>query len=200
MFLLIAFIVLYSIILHELAHAKVAEIMGDPTARMYGRMTLNPLSHLDPIGTLLPILLIMSGAPIVFGWAKPVPINPYNFTDYKKGTLFVSAAGIITNLFVAWILATIVRFVPLNNLIHEALIYGIHINIVLAVFNLIPIPPLDGSKILTMLLPSEYAQYIYQMEPYGFIILVLVLIFPPTQYLLWTIIDFVFRLMMVGLF
>jgi len=196
-YLLIVFILLYSIVLHELAHGKVAELVGDTTARMYGRLTLNPIPHLDLFGTLLPILLLMSGAPIVFGWAKPVPINPYNFTDYKKGMIWVSAAGIITNLFLAWILAIVVKFLPLPTIFHQALLFGVQINIVLAVFNLLPIPPLDGSKLFQMILPSQYSEFIYRLEPYGFFLLVLILIFPPTQMLLWAVINFIFNLMMI---
>jgi Zn-dependent protease len=204
-YILIAFILLYSIILHELAHGKVAEMMGDPTARMYGRITLNPVPHLDPFGTLLPVFLLLVGAPIVFGWARPVPINPYNFTDYKKGMIFVSAAGVVTNLFVAWILATIVKFIPAQSsegmyVLAQALNFGVRINIVLAVFNLIPVPPLDGSRILSMLLPYEYAQYIHRMEPFGIFILLFILMFPPTQMLLWGIISFVYNLMMIKMF
>lgn len=203
-YLLIAFILLYSIILHELAHGRVAEMMGDSTARLSGRITLNPIPHLDLFGTLLPVLLLVSGSPIVFGWAKPVPINPYNFSDYRRGMIWVSVAGVLTNLFVAWVLATIVKLLPANTefmyVISGALTFGVRINIILAVFNLIPIPPLDGSRLLSMLLPYEYAQYIYRMEPFGFIILLFVLIFPPTQALLWAIISFVYNLMMVRLF
>jgi len=199
-YLLIAAILLYSIILHELAHGKVAEMMGDSTARMSGRITLNPIPHLDLFGTMLPILLLISGSPIVFGWAKPVPINPYNFTDYKRGMIWTSIAGVLTNLFVAWVLATIVKFIPaetqLTYIISSALLFGVRINIILAVFNLIPIPPLDGSRLLSMLLPYEYAQYIYRMEPFGFFILLFMLIFPPTQALLWAIISFVYNLVM----
>jgi Zn-dependent protease len=204
-YVLIAVILLYSIILHEMAHGKVAEMMGDGTARMYGRLTLNPIPHLDPFGTLLPVLLVLIGSPIVFGWAKPVPINPYNFTDYKKGMIWVSAAGILTNLFVAWALATIVKLLPEATssgmyIFQQALLFGVRINIVLAIFNLIPVPPLDGSKLLSMFLPYEYAQYIYKMEPFGFFILIFLLMFPPTQALLWGIISFVYNLMMFKIF
>jgi len=200
-YVLIAFILLYSIILHEIAHAKVAEMMGDSTARFSGRITLNPIPHLDLFGTLLPIMLLLSGSPLVFGWAKPVPINPYNFNDYKKGMLYVSAAGIVTNLFVAWLLATVVKFIPVEMyVLAAALKFAVRINIVLAVFNLLPIPPLDGSKIFSMLLPHQYSQYIYKIEPYGFMILLLVLIFPPTQMLLWSIISFIYNLMMIKIF
>jgi len=198
-YLIVLFILLYSIILHELAHAKVAEIMGDPTARLAGRITLNPIPHLDLFGTVLPLLLFLSGAPIIFGWAKPVPINPYNFHDQRRGILFVSAAGIVANLFVAWVLATILKFLPYSYL-NEALQFGVRINVVLAIFNLIPIPPLDGSKLFETLLPYPYSEYIYRMEPYGFFILLFILIFPPTQMLLWFVIDFVYNLLMVRLF
>ncbi len=204
-YLMIAFILLYSIILHELAHGMVAEMMGDSTARMYGRITLNPVPHLDLFGTLLPVLLLISGSPIVFGWAKPVPINPYNFNDYRKGMIFVSAAGVVTNLFVAWMLATVVKFLPSPDsaffyVLTEALLFGVRINIVLAVFNLIPVPPLDGSKLFSMFLPQQYAEYIYRMEPFGFFILLFILIFPPTQMLLWAIISFIYDLMMFRVF
>jgi Zn-dependent protease len=204
-YILIAFILLYSIILHELAHGKVAEMMGDTTARMYGRLTLNPIPHLDLFGTLLPVILLLTGAPIIFGWAKPVPINPYNFSDYKKGMLWVSSAGILTNLLVAWILATIVKMLPAPQtdtmyIVTHAMLFGVRINIVLALFNLLPIPPLDGSKIFSMLLPSEFSEYIRRMEPFGFMILLFILMFSPTRNLLWGAINFVYNLMMMKLF
>lgn len=204
-YVLIALILLYSIILHELAHGKVAQMMGDPTAHMYGRLTLNPIPHLDPFGTLLPIILVLIGSPIVFGWAKPVPINPYNFNDYKKGMIWVSAAGILTNLFVAWVLATVVKLLPPATtsgmyILQQALLFGVRINIVLAIFNLIPVPPLDGSKLLSMFLPYQYSEMIRRMEPFGFMILLFVLMFPPTQMLLWGLISFVYNLMMIRLF
>jgi Zn-dependent protease len=204
-YFLVVFILLYSIILHELAHGKAAELMGDGTARMYGRMTLNPIPHLDLFGTMLPVALIFLGSPIVFGWAKPVPINPYNFTDYKKGMLWVSSAGILTNLFVAWVLATVVKLLPAPQavemrVVQQALLFGVRINVVLAVFNLLPIPPLDGSRLFAMLLPYRYSQYIDRMEPFGFFILIFVLMFPPTQMLLWGVVSLIYGLLMVELF
>jgi Zn-dependent protease len=204
-YLLIAFILLYSIILHELAHGKVAEMMGDSTARMYGRITLNPLPHLDLFGTLLPVLLLISGSPIVFGWAKPVPINPYNFNDYRKGMLYVSAAGIVTNLFVAWILATVVKLLPAPGsaemyVLQQALMFGVRINIVLAVFNFLPIPPLDGSKIFSMILPYRYSQYIDRMEPFGFFILIFIFMSGLAHTVILPIISFIYNLMMIRIF
>lgn len=203
-YILIALILLYSIILHELAHAKAAELMGDPTPKYAGRLTLNPIPHIDPVGTLLPLLLLISSSPVVFGWAKPVPINPYNFRDVKKGTLVVSAAGVLTNLSLAWLLATIFKFLPAtildNRFLSSAFEFGIRINVVLAVFNLIPIPPLDGSKILLSILPAQYRETAYFLERYGLLILLFLLLFPPTALLLNSMIDFVYNLLMLGTF
>lgn len=204
-YILIAFILLYSIILHELAHAKVAEMMGDPTARMHGRITLNPIPHLDPYGTALPVLLLLLRAPIVFGWAKPVPINPYNFRDYKKGMIYVSSAGIVANLFVAWMLATVVKFLPEANstgmyVLQQALMFGVRINIVLAVFNFLPIPPLDGSRIFSMILPYRYSQYIDRMEPFGFFILIFIFMSGLAHMVILPIINFIYNLMMFSIF
>ncbi|MFC1568429.1 site-2 protease family protein [Candidatus Margulisiibacteriota bacterium] len=202
---LIAVILLYSIILHEIAHGKVAEMMGDPTAKMYGRLTLNPIPHLDPFGTALPVLLLLLRAPIVFGWAKPVPINPYNFSDYKKGMIWVSAAGVLTNLLIAWVFATVLKFLPVPStalaaIVQEALDFGVVINIVLAVFNLLPIPPLDGSRLFSMLLPYQYSQYIDRMEPFGFFILIFIFMSGLSRVIILPIIRFIYNLMMFRIF
>ncbi|MCX6718029.1 MAG: site-2 protease family protein, partial [Candidatus Staskawiczbacteria bacterium] len=144
-------VLLFSVIIHELAHGWVAYSLGDPTAKYAGRLTLNPLKHLDPFGSvILPLLLFIAGSPFLFGWAKPVSINPYNFRDQKYGEIKVSIAGPVSNLCLALFFGLILRFVPysiisINPGISIALGYIVAINLWLAVFNLIPIPPLDGS-------------------------------------------------------
>ena len=158
--LIFALIFLIAITIHECSHAWVADMLGDPTPRLAGRLTLNPIPHLDPIGTILPLLFILSGSPIVFGWAKPVPINPYNFKDPQKGDMLVSFAGPLSNFFAAWLVASIIKFIPAGIVMYgmNASIISsfISINIALAVFNLIPVPPLDGSHILEPYIPFEY--------------------------------------------
>lgn len=177
-------ILLFSVIVHEVMHGLVALRFGDRTAQAAGRLTLNPIPHIDPVGTiLLPAILLFSGSPILFGWAKPVPVNPLNFSNFRKGELVVSAAGILANFGLAILAAIIfhildtlpVVFPPvLGNLLHFAVI----INLVLGVFNLFPIPPLDGSKILLSRLPASMIKDYQRIEPYGFIILLILLFIP----------------------
>jgi len=174
-------ILFFSVILHEVAHGLVAERHGDPTARIMGRITLNPLSHIDPIGTVfLPGMLIIlnlfgSNVPI-FGWAKPVPVNPANLNNPKKDMVLVALAGPVTNIIIAFLLAFIFRFFVLPvSLAGVVLFYGITINLFLAFFNLIPIPPLDGSRILSGFLPEHLSFRLAQIEPFGFIILIFLL-------------------------
>ena len=165
-FVLVAIPLLYSIILHELAHGWVANKMGDSTARWLGRLTLNPLKHLDPIGTAM---LFIFG----FGWAKPVPVNFNNLHPFRRGLIFVASAGIVTNILLAFISLFLLRFLALPGMdaIHTLLYYMAQINVMLAAFNLIPIPPLDGSKIL-MGFASRQLQYsMARIEPYGFFII-----------------------------
>ena len=175
-------ILLFSIILHECAHGLAAEHHGDPTAREAGRITLNPIPHLDPIGSiLLPgIMILMSlfGAPaVIFGWARPVPINPYNLNDPKRDMMWIGLAGPATNFSIALLLALLFRlFAFPASLAAIILFYGVTINLLLAIFNLIPIPPLDGSRILTGILPEEYSYRLSRIEPFGFIILIILLI------------------------
>jgi Zn-dependent protease len=192
------FVLLFAITVHEASHGWVANRMGDPTAYNLGRVSLNPLAHIDPIGTiLLPVVLVLLRFP-AFGWAKPVPVNPFNLKNYRRDNLWISAAGPVSNMLVALGSLTVIvilkllspevdRFVkfglgalpkglhPLEGLT-LILFYAVWINMYLAVFNLIPIPPLDGSGVLMGLLSSEAAQKYERIRPFGFII-VLALIY-----------------------
>jgi Zn-dependent protease len=166
-FILLAIPLLYSIIIHELAHGWVAYRMGDPTAKMLGRLSLNPLKHLDPIGT---VMLFIFG----FGWAKPVPVNFNNLRDTHKGMIYVSAAGIIANMllaFMAFFLDRVLSPSPAG-ILAAILYYLAQINIMLAAFNLIPLPPLDGSKILMGFAPAKFQYFLLRVEPYGFFIII----------------------------
>ena len=166
-FILLAIPLLYSIIIHELAHGWVAYRMGDPTAKLLGRLSLNPLKHLDPIGT---IMLFIFG----FGWAKPVPVNFNNLRDTRKGLITVSAAGIIANMllaFMAFFLNRVISPSP-SGILGALLYYLAQINIMLAAFNLIPLPPLDGSKILMGFAPGKFQHLLLRLEPYGFFIII----------------------------
>lgn len=177
-------ILLFSVILHEVMHGFVALKFGDTTAQRMGRLTLNPIPHIDLFGTiLLPVLLIFTGSPILFGWAKPVPINPLNFRSIRKGELFVSAAGILANFALAAAAAAIYHV--LNALpqqfpfiIGAILQFTIKINLVLGVFNLFPIPPLDGSKILLSQLPLHLAKEYEKLDRYGFLLLLIFMLIP----------------------
>jgi Zn-dependent protease len=176
-------VLLFSVIIHELAHGYVAYSLGDPTAKYAGRLTLNPIKHLDPFGSIiLPLLLFIAGSPFLFGWAKPVPINPYNFRDQKWGELKVSLAGPASNFLLAIFFGLVLRFIPdaiiLNNQgIAIALSYIVAINIWLAVFNLIPIPPLDGSWILFSFFSARMEYVKNFLRQYGIVILVLLILF-----------------------
>jgi len=152
---------IFSVVLHEMAHGYAANWLGDPTARLQGRLTANPLVHMDPLmSVILPGLLIFSGSPILFGAAKPVPYNPYNFTNQKWGEAIVAAAGPAANIFIALVFAILVRsadVLQLSATFVELATGIIVLNIFLAIFNLVPIPPLDGSKILPKFLPYGLA-------------------------------------------
>jgi Zn-dependent protease len=191
-------VLIFSVIIHELAHGCVAYSLGDPTAKYEGRLTLNPLKHLDFFGSIiLPLLLFISGSPFLFGWAKPVPVNPYNFRDKKYGEIKVSIAGPASNLLVALFFGLILRFIPqdfifANPGIPIALGFIVSINIWLAIFNLIPVPPLDGSWILFSLLPARFEYVKNFLRQYGIAILVLLILFGGSFW--YDIVGFIFRL------
>lgn len=177
-------VLLIAFTIHELAHALTADYLGDPTPRRMGRITLNPLKHLDPFGTLL---LIIAG----FGWAKPVMVNPMNMRGNPRTSMaIVAAAGPISNILMALLAALVFRlglvdfttFPPTGNIPSLSFLLSefIWINLILAFFNLIPVPPLDGSKILFAILPSEMAYRLRPLEQYGFIILMMAIFFFPT--------------------
>jgi Zn-dependent protease len=165
--------VLIAITIHEYAHAWAADKLGDPTPRLRGRLTLNPLKHLDVMGT---ILLFLVG----FGWAKPVEVDPRYFSDWRRSVMVVASAGPLANIVLAFALGVgfKIGLVPAEGLAAVLVSFLIRINIALAVFNLIPIHPLDGSKILAGLLPPEQAQAFDRMAPYGMVILLVLLIMP----------------------
>ncbi len=174
-------ILILSIVLHEVAHGYAANWLGDPTARLAGRLSPNPLLHIDPLGSvIIPGILFLTGAQFLFGWAKPVPYNPYNLRNQKWGESIVAAAGPLTNLLLAVIFAGLIRFAPtlgLSPAFIEMTGYIVFINVLLALFNAIPFPPLDGSKIIVPFLPfglqTKYRALTAYMENLGLIALFL---------------------------
>jgi len=179
-FKLISFICLIiAITLHEFFHALAADHMGDPTPRSRGRLTLNPIAHADPIGTIaLPLINLMTGFPTI-GWAKPVPIDPFNFRHPKKDEIIVSLAGPTSNLLLATISSLIIRFLPLSEVFILFFYLLTFINISLFTFNLIPIPPLDGSHILLNLIPEKSRlQWEETFDRYGFVLIIVLVFFP----------------------
>jgi len=166
---------LFAITLHEAAHGWVASKLGDHTARMMGRVTLNPIKHVDPVGTILvPLaLLLMPGVGFIFGWAKPVPINFRALRSQKSGMIWVALAGPGANFLMAigWLIIAIISLKLELFILYSMARVGIFLNILLAVFNLLPIPPLDGSRVISALLPGPLAYKYGQFEQYGFLIL-----------------------------
>jgi Zn-dependent protease len=164
-----------SIVIHEMAHGHAANWLGDPTARLQGRLSPNPLVHIDPLGSIIvPALLFFSNAGILFGWAKPVPYNPYNLRNQRWGEAMVAAAGPAVNIFIALVFAGMVRLgdvLSLSDSFLELAWYIVFLNVLLALFNMLPFPPLDGSKILMVLLPFraqlEYRKVVLFAERYG---------------------------------
>ncbi len=192
-FLVLGF--LPAVILHEYAHGWVAFRCGDPTAKMAGRLTLNPLKHIDPVGTLiLPGLLILLRAPIVFGWAKPVPIDYGHLRFPRRDIALVALAGPLVNILLAISFSLLLKL-NLSLLLGNFLRISIIINLGLAIFNLLPVPPLDGSRLVLALLPLRAARYFAQLESYGMIILVILLAFRILDYLVWPAVLYLAKLL-----
>jgi Zn-dependent protease len=188
-------VLIFSAIIHEYMHGWMAERLGDSTAKDQGRLTINPLPHIDPFGSVfLPFLLVLSGSPFVFGWAKPVPFNPYNLRDAKYGAAKVAIAGPLANLIVAIFFGMVLRFFPLdgNTFLITLLAIAIQINLLLMIFNLVPIPPLDGSKVIMPFLPFALQTKYAEIERYGMILVLFFVIFG--FQLIIPVIEFMFKL------
>ena len=196
-FIFLIVILLFSVIIHEVAHGAVANYLGDSTAKHEGRLTLNPVNHLDPIGSiLLPLILVLTNSPFLVGWAKPVPVNPYNLSNPKRDMAKIAIAGPGVNFIVALFFALLIQLFNLPERLLMIFSLIIFINILLAIFNLMPIPPLDGSKILFFLLPSSLWHIQDWMEQnslllfFLFLFLLIAGIVP-----LFEIVNFIFQLL-----
>jgi len=192
---LIFVVLLFSVILHEVAHGYTALRLGDPTARDAGRLTLNPFKHIDPFGTVvLPLLLHFAQSPILIGWAKPVPVNPSLLREPNKAMMLVTASGPLTNITLAVLFALGLRYLPASTtpLFVDLLVFSCYINIILALFNLLPVPPLDGSKLLAGLLPVRLRESYLRLGRYG-IFIVLPFVYLAMKYgVLTTIVEGIF--------
>lgn len=191
-------ILIVSVILHEVAHGYMAERLGDPTARLLGRLTLNPIPHIDMVGSiLLPVLFVILGSPVIFGWAKPVPYNPQNIRGSKfkerYGGALVAAAGPMVNILLAIIFGFAIRFLPLPPEMIQFFLVTVIINCSLAIFNLIPIPPLDGHHILSALLPISARRVYERLYQYGFVFVFIV------AFVLWRFVSPMVMLLVRGI-
>ena len=186
-------VLIMSLVVHEVSHGLVANRLGDPTAKGLGRLSFNPLKHLDFMGSFLVPLISYIGGGFIFGWAKPVPYNPYNLKNQKWGPALVAAAGPLSNFVIALFFGLALRFVsaiPSEAALAMSVI--VYINVLLGIFNLVPIPPLDGSKILAGFLPYRYERQFAQLERYGmFLVLIFIFFLFP---LIVPVVPFIFRL------
>ncbi|MFC1709428.1 site-2 protease family protein [Candidatus Omnitrophota bacterium] len=185
-----------AVVIHEFAHGWMAYKLGDSTAKRSGRLTLNPLAHIDPIGTIaLPLFLVVTGSPILFGWAKPVPVNFSSLQNPKKDMIWVSLAGPCANILLAIIISIFIK-IRIILLPLEIMQQFMLLNLVLATFNLIPIPPLDGSRVVLGLLPSKLAYKYVQLERYGFVIIIVMLYLGVFQLIVWPIVTMLFKMLL----
>ncbi|NMB45546.1 MAG: site-2 protease family protein [Firmicutes bacterium] len=188
--------ILFAVSVHEFSHGMMAYRLGDPTAKYQGRLTLNPLAHLDPLGALMLVLFR-------FGWAKPVMVNPLYFKDRRRGMMMVGLAGPLANVISAWVFRILLRILPslfslrIGLVLHQFILLNIAINLGLAAFNLIPIPPLDGSKIVAGLLPARYETRFQRLETYGPVVLLVLLFTGLASRLMSPIVSFLGRLISI---
>jgi Zn-dependent protease len=191
----------FAVIIHEYAHGWVAWKLGDSTARFMGRLTLNPLAHIDPIGTIfLPLILLITHSPVLFGWAKPIPVDFFNLNNPKKGMIWVGFAGPVANIIFAITLSLLLK-IPLltvNYFAVSVITSAVMANLVLAVFNLLPIPPLDGSRIMMGFLPYNLSVEYAKIEPYGFIIIFALLWTGVINTVIWPMVVFLARMLGVS--
>lgn len=191
-----------AVVIHEYAHGWVAWKLGDSTAKRAGRLTLNPMAHIDPIGTIfLPMILLVTHSPVVFGWAKPVPVDFRSLHNPKKDMVWVGLAGPTANIIMAILLSFVLKFFTItgSHIFLAILSSAILINLVLAVFNILPIPPLDGSRVAMGLLPRDIAMQYAKLEPYGFIIIFGLLYLGIVGSVIWPLVMYLAQLLGVSL-
>lgn len=190
-------ILIFSLIIHELGHGFMAYLCGDKTAKIYGRLSLNPLKHLDPVGTLFPILMILTGSSFVVGWAKPIPVNYGRIKNGRLGEFLIAIAGVSTNfilMIVGAIIFKIIRYSS-SELLIQSVSYLITINMVLGVFNLLPIPPLDGSRVIGSFLSLKDREKIFSYDRFGIVLVILLAYFGLLSKILIPIYDTVINLL-----
>lgn len=190
-------ILIFSLIIHELGHGFMAYLCGDKTAKIYGRLSLNPLKHLDPVGTLFPILMILTGSSFVVGWAKPIPVNYGRIKNGRLGEFLIAIAGVSTNfilMIVGAIIFKIIRYSS-SELLIQSISYLITINMVLGVFNLLPIPPLDGSRVIGSFLSLKDREKIFSYDRSGIVLVILLAYFGLLSKILIPIYDTVINLL-----